>query len=176
MLSAAKLCRHYRPELPATRQCPPTSVKARNNDRPAPLARDPHFPPLFQFPSVFLYLKSPHTESFCIVRGRSIQPPTKAVCQPKSITTFFGAAPRLFSSFTFTTLQQSAARTATATAAATTQSLLNCTVFITTTQQTRSYAKSRKKMPPKKGAEEKKILLGRPGNNLKSGIVCTSCR
>ncbi|OCT52253.1 Obg-like ATPase 1 [Cladophialophora carrionii] len=26
-------------------------------------------------------------------------------------------------------------------------------------------------MPPKKAAEEKKILLGRPGNNLKSGIV-----
>jgi hypothetical protein len=29
-------------------------------------------------------------------------------------------------------------------------------------------------MAPKKGAEEKKILLGRPGNNLKSGIVCYS--
>jgi obg-like ATPase 1 len=27
-------------------------------------------------------------------------------------------------------------------------------------------------MPPKKKEEEKKILLGRPGNNLKSGIVC----
>ncbi|GMG56054.1 unnamed protein product [Ambrosiozyma monospora] len=26
-------------------------------------------------------------------------------------------------------------------------------------------------MPPKKQVEEKKILLGRPGNNLKSGIV-----
>jgi len=26
-------------------------------------------------------------------------------------------------------------------------------------------------MPPKKAAEEKKVLLGRPGNNLKSGIV-----
>lgn len=26
-------------------------------------------------------------------------------------------------------------------------------------------------MPPKKKEEEKKILLGRPGNNLKSGIV-----
>jgi hypothetical protein len=28
-----------------------------------------------------------------------------------------------------------------------------------------------KKMPPKKEVKEKKILLGRPGNNLKSGIV-----
>ena len=26
-------------------------------------------------------------------------------------------------------------------------------------------------MPPKKKVEEEKILLGRPGNNLKSGIV-----
>lgn len=29
----------------------------------------------------------------------------------------------------------------------------------------------RKKMPPKKQVKEEKILLGRPGNNLKSGIV-----
>jgi obg-like ATPase 1 len=27
-------------------------------------------------------------------------------------------------------------------------------------------------MPPKKAVKEEKILLGRPGNNLKSGIVC----
>jgi hypothetical protein len=27
-------------------------------------------------------------------------------------------------------------------------------------------------MPPKKKEEEKKVELGRPGNNLKSGIVC----
>lgn len=37
--------------------------------------------------------------------------------------------------------------------------------------QRRSYAKRR--MPPKKAVKEEKILLGRPGNNLKSGIVCT---
>jgi obg-like ATPase 1 len=30
-------------------------------------------------------------------------------------------------------------------------------------------------MPPKKAVEEKKILLGRPGNNLKSGIVRIFC-
>ena len=42
---------------------------------------------------------------------------------------------------------------------------------VTTTQyQKRSYAK--RKMPPKKAVKEEKILLGRPGNNLKSGIVC----
>jgi len=30
---------------------------------------------------------------------------------------------------------------------------------------------AKKKMPPKKAAPEKKVLLGRPGNNLKIGIV-----
>lgn len=29
-------------------------------------------------------------------------------------------------------------------------------------------------MPPKKAVKEEKILLGRPGNSLKSGIVCRS--
>jgi hypothetical protein len=36
--------------------------------------------------------------------------------------------------------------------------------------QRRAYAK--RKMPPKKEVKQEKILLGRPGNNLKSGIVC----
>lgn len=36
----------------------------------------------------------------------------------------------------------------------------------------RSFASRRGRMPPKKKEEEKKILLGRPGNSLKSGIVC----
>ncbi|THD00011.1 hypothetical protein EYZ11_000463 [Aspergillus tanneri] len=38
----------------------------------------------------------------------------------------------------------------------------------------RSYAskkKSKSKMPPKKAVVQEKVLLGRPGNNLKSGIV-----
>ena len=29
-------------------------------------------------------------------------------------------------------------------------------------------------MPPKKEVKQEKILLGRPGNSLKSGIVCTA--
>lgn len=37
----------------------------------------------------------------------------------------------------------------------------------------RTYA-SKRKMPPKKEVKQEKILLGRPGNNLKSGIVCTA--
>lgn len=42
-----------------------------------------------------------------------------------------------------------------------------CLVFV------RRYASSKKKkMPPKKAPVEQKVLLGRPGNNLKSGIVC----
>jgi len=28
-------------------------------------------------------------------------------------------------------------------------------------------------MPPKKAVKEEKLPLGRPGNSLKSGIVCT---
>ena len=46
------------------------------------------------------------------------------------------------------------------------------TAAVTSTafSQKRRYAK--KKMAPKKAVEEKKVLLGRPGNNLKSGIVC----
>lgn len=44
---------------------------------------------------------------------------------------------------------------------------LFCLVF------SRGYASSKKKkMPPKKAQPEQKVLLGRPGNNLKSGIVC----
>jgi hypothetical protein len=29
-------------------------------------------------------------------------------------------------------------------------------------------------MPPKKVVEEKKVQLGRPGNSLNAGIVCTN--
>ena len=38
----------------------------------------------------------------------------------------------------------------------------------------RSYTtrKKNKNMPPKKAPVQEKVLLGRPGNNLKSGIVC----
>lgn len=36
---------------------------------------------------------------------------------------------------------------------------------------TTSLARHRSRMPPKKKEEEKKVLLGRPGNSLKSGIV-----
>jgi hypothetical protein len=46
--------------------------------------------------------------------------------------------------------------------------VLDCTF---TYISTRSYSKRNKKMPPKKVVQEEKILLGRPGNNLKSGIV-----
>ena len=35
--------------------------------------------------------------------------------------------------------------------------------------------KKKGKMPPKKAVQEEKVLLGRPGNNLKSGIVGRLC-
>lgn len=45
-------------------------------------------------------------------------------------------------------------------------------LYITT--QLRTYASKKKKMPPKKEVKQEKVLLGRPGNSLKSGIVCTA--
>lgn len=48
---------------------------------------------------------------------------------------------------------------------------------VTTVQQTRFASnkdKKNKNMPPKKVVEEKPVLLGRPGNNLNAGIVCTN--
>lgn len=39
-----------------------------------------------------------------------------------------------------------------------------------------SIARYRSRMPPKKKEEEKKVLLGRPGNSLKSGIVSRTPR
>jgi hypothetical protein len=42
--------------------------------------------------------------------------------------------------------------------------------FSCTITFSRTYTKHRR-MPPKKAVKEEKILLGRPGNNLKSGIV-----
>lgn len=99
----------------------------------------------------------------------------KAEVAHPSFTTSSFTAPRLFSSFTLS-LQRSAARTATRNQH---QSLLSCTVLLTststptTTTQKRSFA-AKKKMPPKKAVKEEKLLLGRPGNNLKSGIVCSS--
>ena len=77
-------------------------------------------------------------------------------------TTSTSRAPRLFSSLTFI-FERSAARTATQNH----NSLLDCKAFFSTSQ---SYAKKRS-MPPKKVVKEEKILLGRPGNSLKSGIV-----
>ena len=47
--------------------------------------------------------------------------------------------------------------------------VLDCTVSVLYLSS-RHYSK-RRKMAPKKPVVEEKILLGRPGNNLKSGIV-----
>lgn len=43
-----------------------------------------------------------------------------------------------------------------------------------TTVRTYASAPKKKKMPPKKQVQEVKIPLGRPGNNLKTGIVSES--
>lgn len=38
----------------------------------------------------------------------------------------------------------------------------------------RGFASRKKKMAPKKPVKREKVLLGRPGNSLKSGIVCAN--
>ena len=45
--------------------------------------------------------------------------------------------------------------------------------FFLSCPRSRTYASApkKKKMPPKKAVKEEKLLLGRPGNSLKSGIV-----
>lgn len=73
----------------------------------------------------------------------------------------------LFSSFHFL-FQRSAASTAIGSIGSLpslTLARINCITF------SRPFA-SKRGMGPKKKEEEKKVLLGRPGNSLKSGIVC----
>jgi len=48
---------------------------------------------------------------------------------------------------------------------------LSTSPFLSQSTQRRFYAKRKGKMPPKKAVKEEKVLLGRPGNSLKSGIV-----
>ncbi|KAL3427832.1 hypothetical protein PVAG01_01341 [Phlyctema vagabunda] len=82
---------------------------------------------------------------------------------PTILTTSSSGANRIFSSF-FLTFQRPAASTAVVP-----RSPLYCRVFTTT--HTFQKSKHLKRMPPKKAVKEEKILLGRPGNSLKSGIV-----
>ena len=44
--------------------------------------------------------------------------------------------------------------------------------FFTTSPRACARGAKPKKMPPKKAVVEEKVHLGRPGNSLKSGIVC----
>jgi hypothetical protein len=98
-----------------------------------------------------------------MARGTPLSP-TRLLPTIITTTSTLGAQ-HIFSSLPLI-LQRLSARTATQN-----QSLLSCTVLITTN---RYYARGKgKKMPPKKAVKEEKILLGRPGNNLKSGIVCS---
>jgi hypothetical protein len=112
------------------------------------------------FPAARKFLGHDSTHTKSQLRKSSNDSSTRL--PPTIYTTSTLGASRIFSSFSIS-FQRSAARTATLN-----QSLLSCTVLFTTS---RSYAKSRK-MPPKKAVKEEKILLGRPGNSLKSGIVC----
>ena len=143
-------------------------MKSYRRFLPKPDARDLHLIAKIWFDFQFVAHKSCARRVYTTLQRTRLSP---------TITTSTLGAQHIFSSLT-TTFQRSAARTATKK-----QSLLSCTVFLTTT---RTYKRQPKKMPPKKAVKEEKILLGRPGNSLKSGIVScyvaalwndlTSCR
>ena len=77
------------------------------------------------------------------------------------------------SSFNFQLTQVAAGPALTSTAAPHSFVPLTC---LQTCTVVRTFASRKKKgkMAPKKQVKEEKILLGRPGNNLKSGIVCAN--
>jgi hypothetical protein len=90
---------------------------------------------------------------------------------PPSITPPAGTLTFSFSSL-IPTFYRSAARTASHFSAPLHHSGSHTNSFITfTTTRTYASAPKKKKMPPKKAVKEEKLPLGRPGNNLKTGIV-----
>jgi hypothetical protein len=70
------------------------------------------------------------------------------------------------------TFYRPAASTAACTFSSSTFPRKLCITF--TTVRTYASAPKKKNMPPKKAVKEEKVLLGRPGNSLKSGIVSES--
>jgi hypothetical protein len=105
---------------------------------------------------------SPSTESIAVIEAHSslVAATTSAIIFPPS----FASLPSV--------LSHRAARSA---ASLYYNDKALCRVTVVYKTQSRSYAKSRAKMPPKKQVVEEKIPLGRPGNNLKSGIVSSLC-
>jgi hypothetical protein len=90
---------------------------------------------------------------------------------PPSITPPTGGLTFSFSSL-IPTFYRPAARTASPFSAPLYHSGSHTKFFISLAA-TRTYASApkKKKMPPKKAVKEEKLPLGRPGNNLKTGIV-----
>ena len=95
-------------------------------------------------------------------RSRTRKPSRLASCQPK-----FFITKSFTSTLFFASCSPLAPRAASSAALGSVPFTRSGLVFFV---QHRNYAKSRK-MPPKKQVVEEKIPLGRPGNNLKSGIV-----
>ena len=109
----------------------------------------------------------------------SHHPTSNPLAPSLSYTTFSRGRPVTAHSFIFATISSALAplsflsRVSAAGPAFATAHLRFCWSANTKAQSfvpVRTYAKRR--MPPKKVVKEEKILLGRPGNNLKSGIVC----
>ena len=97
--------------------------------------------------------------------GPSVRSPSLSITSPSIILVSFNSPLYRF--------QRSAASTAIGTLLRS-RPILNVPLIYLSS--IRFFASRKKKMPPKKKEEEKKILLGRPGNNLKSGIVCRTPR
>lgn len=112
-------------------------------------------PPLRDIPS-----PSPHSLDLLLLDNDQL----RLSLQPITVKT----SSFLSFSVSFASLPSSLRPRAASSAFLHTPPVLRCTVLYT---PKRRYAKKRGKMPPKKQVEEKKILLGRPGNSLKSGIV-----
>jgi hypothetical protein len=92
---------------------------------------------------------------------------------------YFITPPTRLLTFSFSSLIPTFYRPAASTVCQLSAPLHSCSssskFFITfTTARTYASAPKKKKMPPKKQVEEKKLPLGRPGNNLKTGIVSES--
>lgn len=135
----------------------------------------PFLLPLFLF-SPWLSVRSPRTPKLPKVDRRPLGQSelstalTEAGSSRTAANTAFSAQPRPFVSLPSSLLARaasSAAFTCPWSRLAPTASSVEVDHYTTR----RFYAKSRRKMPPKKQAQEEKIPLGRPGNNLKSGIV-----
>lgn len=108
------------------------------------------------------------------------EPPSSSCCIPHLVgrQVLLSSSPLVFKLSLFVPLRQIFSSSLSPSNSHAAGSALNLTrssaVFlISSLHTTRAYS-SKRKMGPKKEVKQEKLLLGRPGNNLKSGIVCAN--